>query len=212
MARSDLHLAHGSMNFLAWGVLLPLGVIIARFAKPQPGSQGPPTWFLLHRIIQSLGLLFTLIAFAIALAMVDKDHKTHFGVAHSQIGLAVTIAGVMQPLNALFRPKPTPRTIGRKVWELVHRVLGYGAILLAVAAILTGLAKLTPKASTAVVGLYIAWAVLTAIVFIALEVWRLVKGRKLATSTKAVNSATSAGSQKSTTAINVGPAVSPVSV
>ena len=57
-----------------------------------------------------------------------------------------------------------------QVWELVHRVLGYGAILLAVAAILTGLAKLTPKASTAVVGLYIAWAVLTAIAFIALEV------------------------------------------
>jgi hypothetical protein len=65
---------------------------------------------------------------------------------------------------------------GLQVWEVIHKGAGYGALLLAVAAILTGLAKLAPKPSQAVVGLYIAWAVLTAVLFVGLEVLRVDPG------------------------------------
>ena len=34
--RKPLHLAHGAINFVAWGIMLPLGVLLARFTKHIP--------------------------------------------------------------------------------------------------------------------------------------------------------------------------------
>jgi hypothetical protein len=50
-------------------------------------------WFKLHRIVQSVGLVFTLIALAVAIAMVAEEGEEHFGGVHGRLGLAVTIAG-----------------------------------------------------------------------------------------------------------------------
>jgi hypothetical protein len=36
LGRKPLHLAHGSLNFIAWGILLPVGVLLARFTKSVP--------------------------------------------------------------------------------------------------------------------------------------------------------------------------------
>ena len=59
------------------------------------------------------------MALVIALAMTSKDGKPHLDNVHGQLGLFVTLVGVAQPLNALFRPKPAPRTLGRKVGTVV---------------------------------------------------------------------------------------------
>ena len=37
--RKPLHVAHGALNFIAWGVLLPLGVLLARHTKHIPATQ-----------------------------------------------------------------------------------------------------------------------------------------------------------------------------
>ena len=50
-------------------------------------------WFKLHRVVQSVGLVFTLIALAVAIAMVAEEGEEHFGGVHGRLGLAVTIAG-----------------------------------------------------------------------------------------------------------------------
>jgi hypothetical protein len=76
--------------------------------------QGPPIWFKWHRRLQVVGLLFTVIAFIIALAMTADVNKQHFGNSHAKLGLAVTIFALLQPLNAFIRPKPQPRTTNRK--------------------------------------------------------------------------------------------------
>jgi hypothetical protein len=39
LSRKPLHLAHGALNYVAWGVLLPTGVLLARFAKDVPLRQ-----------------------------------------------------------------------------------------------------------------------------------------------------------------------------
>jgi hypothetical protein len=36
--RKPTHLAHGALNFIAWGVLLPTGVLLARFTKHVPAA------------------------------------------------------------------------------------------------------------------------------------------------------------------------------
>ncbi len=110
--RPIIKVAHGAIMFLAWGVFLPLGIFIARFTKTlKPGAK-VPVWFQYHRIIQSVGLCFALVGFIMALTMVDGDH---FMRPHQRLGLAVMIVGLLQPMNALIRPHPQPRTRMRLV-------------------------------------------------------------------------------------------------
>ena len=79
--------------------------------------KGPPLWFQAHRIIQSTGLIISIIAFILALSMVPKG--SHFTKLHHKLGLAVMILGILQPMNALIRPHPpkgnAPATLARKV-------------------------------------------------------------------------------------------------
>ena len=59
------------------------------------------------------------------------------------MGLLVSVLGVLQPLNGVFRPKKgsilTPR---RRVWEVVHKGLGWFALALAVPTLVTGMLTL----------------------------------------------------------------------
>ena len=57
-----------------------------------------------------------------------------------------------------------------QIWELVHRVGGYGAVVLSVAAIVTGLLVITPAASNGIIGVYLAWMALLLAIFCGLQV------------------------------------------
>jgi hypothetical protein len=50
-----------------------------------------------------------IVAFIVAVATIGSA-KDHFTNRHGIIGLVVTLLGVAQPINALLRPKPSPRT------------------------------------------------------------------------------------------------------
>ena len=79
-----------------------------------------------------LGLVLAVIAFAIIVAAYDDVGAKHFGgpnKSHEQLGLAVMVIGLLQPLNAFIKrphpPKPgETKTTARFVWELVHKNLG----------------------------------------------------------------------------------------
>jgi hypothetical protein len=43
LGRKAIHVAHGAIMFIAWGVLLPLGILVGRFAKNvKPDVRGMP--------------------------------------------------------------------------------------------------------------------------------------------------------------------------
>ena len=89
-----------------------------------------PFWFRAHVVLQLLGVAVAVAAFVIAIVMTPSGH--HFGSTHSLLGLAVSIAGFVQPLNAFIRPKPSPRTIARQVRKKPGAVFslpaGYGIL------------------------------------------------------------------------------------
>ena len=61
--------------------------------------------------------------------------------AHGAMGLIVMILGLLQPLNAFFRPHNQPgeeKSKHRQYWEYVHKGSGYFAIVLAVPTIFLG--------------------------------------------------------------------------
>jgi uncharacterized membrane protein len=43
---------HGALNILGWGILLPLGVMVARYAR-----SFDPAWFYTHIVFQILGFV-----------------------------------------------------------------------------------------------------------------------------------------------------------
>jgi hypothetical protein len=62
---SDLqkkYYAHASLMLIGWGWLLPSGTIFARFFKHRPDG----LWFKIHRVLQTIGLLFAIIGWVSA--------------------------------------------------------------------------------------------------------------------------------------------------
>ena len=90
--------------------------------------------------MQVSGLLLALAGWAIAL--------THFDVftgpvtkstIHGGLGMTVMTLGLLQPLNAFFRPHPPERkTAARVAWERLHKCSGWAAVGLGLVTVLLG--------------------------------------------------------------------------
>jgi hypothetical protein len=134
-----VHLAHASLMMVGWGLMLPSGVIIAKFLKHRPDG----LWFRIHQPLQITGLIFTLTGWIIALVNFnvfgDKGYTNYY---HGVMGCTVMAAGLFQPINAFLRPHPPSegqeKSAFRLLWEITHKTLGWGTILLAVATISLG--------------------------------------------------------------------------
>ena len=152
---TDAQQWHARLMFLAWGILAPLAVIIARFFKVLPQQDWPTQldsqfWWRTHWIGQSLVVLFTLIAISFVYRM-DFSAMS----LHSQFGYVVLVLGVLQIALGYFRGSkggPTaPHITGslsgdhydmnlrRRVFEMLHKSLGYCLLLLSVITITIGL-------------------------------------------------------------------------
>lgn len=152
---------HGVLMVLGWGVLLPAGVLIARYLKWKG-----KIWIKLHIGMQILGLALGIAGLALALVQFGPLGGSLGG--HGLMGLLVSALGVLQPLNGVFRPKKgsilTPR---RRVWEVVHKGLGWFALALAVPTLVTGMLTLDKQEGialpTALPGFLCAYATVLAL-------------------------------------------------
>lgn len=166
---SITHAVHGTLMFLAWGVLAPVGAFIARFCK-RSGSPlvcGKPMWFALHRAVQVTATVLSIGGFVIAVMMTDAEGQ--FSGLHHIVGVVVFAMGLAQVALAMCRPQPPKpghqASQLRVVWAGIHTVLGYGTIVLGAAAIFLGL----PEAEAAD-GFTYAYAVLVALGAVAFAV------------------------------------------
>eukprot|EP00606_Chrysophyceae_sp_TOSAG23-5_P000064 GSChrysophyteH2.ASY1.ANO1.230.1 assembled CDS len=149
---------HGSLMMVSWGLLLPLGVISARFLKYQGGE--PPVWFMYHRPLQISGLLLAIVGWIVALTQFDVFRAgggTSF--VHGVLGMLVMTLGILQPIGAYFRPHAAHAgeapTRARRLFELAHKGGGYSAVTLAVFTILLGVTRPSiPMAKTVFAILY----------------------------------------------------------
>jgi hypothetical protein len=144
---------HARLMVLAWGVLIPVGVLWARFWKVAPGQDWPrelddKRWWHAHRTLQIGGFLLGLAA----LALVFRVGATTPGAeAHHLVGWIVVAAGAWQVAHGFARGSkggPTAPTLAgdhydmtprRVLFERVHKSLGWVVVVAAVAAIASGL-------------------------------------------------------------------------
>eukprot|EP00898_Chlorokybus_atmophyticus_P008699 jgi/Chlat1/8830/Chrsp91S09256 len=163
-SKKAAQLAHGIINFIAFGVLLPLGVLVARNLRYKD-----PVWFHMHYSIQITGVILATVAFIIAMAKLLP-----YGTWHGKLGTAVYALAVTNVLLALFRPPVHHKY--RQLWSWPHRLIGISVIIMAAVTIFKGINRYaflqgySPKAVNIAFGVYVG---VLAAVALALEFWRM---------------------------------------
>ncbi|KAJ7519448.1 hypothetical protein O6H91_20G039000 [Diphasiastrum complanatum] len=135
---------HGFMMFLAWGILLPCGVLAARYLKHLEND----VWFQMHTYSQYSGIAVMLLALLFA---AGELHGLHMESIHVKLGLTSILLACWQPVNAFFRPPPKTflerQELKRLLWQYLHSYSGRGAMLLGTISLFTGMALLGEKYS-----------------------------------------------------------------
>lgn len=152
---------HARGMVLAWAVLVPLGIIAARYFKVTPWQDWPRVldnrlWWIAHRALQYSAGLATLLALGLILANGRTPQSVTPGIwLHAVLGWAVVSLAAVQFTSALLRgskggptsPDPAGTLHGdhydmtrrRRVFEHVHKFGGLMVLLLSMTTILTGL-------------------------------------------------------------------------
>lgn len=145
---------HARAMVLAWGILLPLGVLAARFLKIMPGQGWPrrldnPLWWNLHRGFQYLGVLLTVAGLYLVWGTGSVTGGSFGRSIHAWLGWTVAGCGFLQVLGGWLRgSKGSPAepagdhyamTRHRLVFERVHKALGWAAIVAGIVTIAIGL-------------------------------------------------------------------------
>ena len=87
--------------------------------------------------MQPAGLVVALVGFVIALTQFNVFSKggRALGAIHGGVGITVMTLGLLQPVNAYFRPHVHAgheKSVNRKRWEFLHKNSGRTAVVLGV--------------------------------------------------------------------------------
>jgi hypothetical protein len=90
---------HGRLMVLAWGIFVPVSILLARFYKVTPGQDWPrvlnnPFWFNSHRAV-GWGAGALMIA-GVVLIVLDDPGRAPWRSFHAALGWTVIVAGLLQ--------------------------------------------------------------------------------------------------------------------
>ncbi|XP_074585895.1 cytochrome b561 and DOMON domain-containing protein At3g61750-like [Curcuma longa] len=122
--------SHGVLAIFGWGVLLPIGAIIARYCK-----QWDPLWYYLHTIIQLMGFMIGLAAVVTGKLLFDELHATVY--SHRGIGIFVLVLGILQVMAFFVKPDQDSKI--RRYWNWYHHWGGRLALFFAAVNIVVGI-------------------------------------------------------------------------
>ncbi len=148
---------HGRTMVLAWAVLIPMGVLLARYFKVMPGQDWPnrldnPTWWFGHLILQQSGALLSVIGLVLVLietggssGMTGHWLPGYFVVLVCLLLVAAgwlrgSKGGPTQPAaDGSYSGDHYDMTPRRVAFEYIHKFGGYAAVLASIVAVFTGL-------------------------------------------------------------------------
>lgn len=142
---------HGRLMVLAWGLLFPAGILVARYAKVTPRQRWPDEldnrfWWRLHLLLQGIGSLLMLSA--LGLIVIAAQGASSLARWHTLGGWSLVAGVVIQVVGGRLRgSKGGPGIPGdhylmtrrRLVFEYVHKTLGWFTLVLSVPVVLAGL-------------------------------------------------------------------------
>nr|CAB3479106.1 unnamed protein product [Digitaria exilis] len=152
---------HGAMAGLGWGVLMPVGVSLARYFR-----RHDPFWFYAHVSVQGVGFVLGAVGVAAGFRLSDVPGAG----SHQALGVAVLVFGCLQVLAFLARPGKASKV--RRYWNWYHHYVGRAAVACAVANVFVGLSIAHEAvAAAAFYGVFLAVWVLASVV-LEVRLWR----------------------------------------
>ncbi|AED95529.1 Cytochrome b561 and DOMON domain-containing protein [Arabidopsis thaliana] len=131
---------HGILNGVSWGIMMPIGAIIARYLKVSKSAD--PAWFYLHVFCQSSAYIIGVAGWATGLKLGNESAGIQF-TFHRAVGIALFCLATIQVFAMFLRPKPEHKY--RVYWNIYHHTVGYSVIILAVVNVFKGLDILSPE-------------------------------------------------------------------
>jgi hypothetical protein len=156
---------HGTLMLTSFAVLLPLGVLVARYLRSLSSS---PKWFVVHACTQALGGVVAWVGLCFGVVGAN-DSPTH---AHAIFGSIVMVLLTLQLLSGTSCVRPNPNAgFRRQVWSALHQVAGWSVFALGLFNCLIGMILLVLP-----VGTWVSFIVITTtlcVAGVALELRRL---------------------------------------
>lgn len=84
---------HGVLNAVSWGILFPLGVIIARYLRTFPSAD--PAWFYLHAFCQVSAYAIGVAGWGTGLKLGSESKGIQYS-GHRNIGIATFCLATLQ--------------------------------------------------------------------------------------------------------------------
>lgn len=173
---------HGVLNAVSWGILFPVGIIIARYMSTFPSAD--PAWFYLHVFCQVSAYAVGVAGWGTGLKLGSQSKGVKYS-GHRNIGIALFVLATVQIFALFLRPNKDHKY--RFHWKVYHHGLGYAIVILSIINVFKGLNILDPekKWKRAYIGVIVALGVI-AVILEALT-WIMVSKRKSRSSTKPYN-------------------------
>ncbi|GBF98451.1 hypothetical protein Rsub_11096 [Raphidocelis subcapitata] len=135
-AASRARVAHGVLMLAAFGLLMPLGALLARHKwlyGDHAAEKIHPGWFHLHIRIQVLAILAAVAGTILVFAFFGDDRKgvNKLYTPHMALGLAAVVAAVLQAGIGHKRPGITHES--RDNWRALHYSWGFATMLSGIA-------------------------------------------------------------------------------
>ncbi|KAI3740897.1 hypothetical protein L2E82_31372 [Cichorium intybus] len=131
---------HGVLNAISWGIMMPLGAILARYVRVFQSAD--PAWFYLHVTCQTAGYTIGVAGWATGIRLGSQSSGIQF-TSHRVIGIILFCLATLQVIALLVRPKKDHKY--RIYWNVYHHSLGYGIIVLGIINIFKGFDILNPE-------------------------------------------------------------------
>lgn len=131
---------HGVLNTVSWGMMMPIGVVIARYLKVFKVAD--PAWFYLHATCQTSAYIIGVVGWAIGLQLGAQSPGIQY-TAHRTIGIVLFSIATLQVFALFLRPKKEHKY--RSYWNIYHHLIGYAIIILGIMNIFRGFNILNPE-------------------------------------------------------------------
>uniref|UniRef100_A0A0A9DDD4 Cytochrome b561 domain-containing protein n=1 Tax=Arundo donax TaxID=35708 RepID=A0A0A9DDD4_ARUDO len=130
---------HGVLNAVSWGILIPLGAMIARYLRVFESAD--PAWFYLHIACQCSGYILGVAGWGLGLKLGSESVGITYQ-PHRNIGIAIFCLATLQVFALLLRPDKKNKY--RFYWNIYHHSVGYSVIIMSAINIFKGFNILKP--------------------------------------------------------------------
>ncbi|KAK0394774.1 hypothetical protein QR680_000926 [Steinernema hermaphroditum] len=162
---------HAILMVLAWMIFITISLLFTRYLRgnwPNTTIFGLHLWFHIHRTLNIIGIAAMIAGFVCIFIARDWQWKGPKGnqsqelnrewpSVHAMLGLLACVVAWAQPIGAIFRCDPHAKL--RFIFHIVHGFFGFGAWVMAAAAIMIACVHFDPRFLNrdAALGLFIAF-------------------------------------------------------